>query len=330
MRRSSLGGYPDRLPAFERVRPPARGTAARAGAADLLASGPGMRSDRQGQPAARHSVRSRPSRRPSPGGACASPGIDPERGARARGDAGDRGRADRDVRLASRRAIPPPRRRSRLRACSTGTPPTASSCRLPDCGRVGLEYREGMEVTRTLDLRAGVLHQRVQEGESELGAVTFCSLARPGTLVLRATSDDGMRLREPSCSSRRPLAAWAVEGAPPSRVNPPAEPGYVVEQARDGSVVAVSEEATPGGAAVAARQRYAGRRARSRRRLRRRRARLPDPARPCAARRRGGRGVRAAARGAARRLGGSAGRAATSCSTAIPSCSSRYGWACSI
>lgn len=126
---------------------------------------------------------------------------------------------------------------------------------LPDCGRLGVEHREGMDVTRTLDLRAGVLHQRVQYGDRELEVVTFCSLARPGTVVLRAASDDGLPSPGAIVQPPGPLVGVGREGAPPSRVNALADPDYVVELGRDGSVLAVSEEATPGGAAVAARQR---------------------------------------------------------------------------
>jgi trehalose/maltose hydrolase-like predicted phosphorylase len=48
--------------------------------------------------------------------------------------------------------------------------------------RVGRKPRRQPNVTRTLDLRAGLLHE-----QGSLAALRFSSLARPGTVVLRAT-----------------------------------------------------------------------------------------------------------------------------------------------
>ncbi|MGE5636200.1 MAG: glycosyl hydrolase family 65 protein [Nocardioidaceae bacterium] len=132
---------------------------------------------------------------------------------------------------------------------------------LPDCNRLGLAHREGMEVSRTLDMRDGLLYQRIRDGSRELRAVTFCSLARPGTVVLRAAGDEelighGAPLRIPRVGDR-------PEDVFPALVYCSLDqPGYVV--LRDSAERAEVEPAEwrqviatrgmPGGAVAAARQ----------------------------------------------------------------------------
>ena len=135
-----------------------------------------------------------------------------------------------------------------------GTGPESELLPLPDCGRLDIEHRDGMQVERTLDVRAGVLHHRVRDGRRELEAVTFCSLARPGTVVVRVASSDG-RLR-PGAALHVPAPATRARGpgASPLTVSSPAKPVFLVDQERDGSPGIVLVRGAPGGAAVAARQ----------------------------------------------------------------------------
>src|SRR5512139_2555757 len=125
---------------------------------------------------------------------------------------------------------------------------------LPDCGRLEVEHREGMQIERTVDLSSGLLHQRVQEAGSELAAVTFCSLARPGTVVMRAAGSDG--LLRPGAALRLPTPTTGIPrpDTPPVRLGSPEDEGYLVDDEADGSLRVVRALGTPGGAAVAAHQ----------------------------------------------------------------------------
>ncbi|MDQ6820469.1 MAG: glycoside hydrolase family 65 protein [Actinomycetota bacterium] len=125
---------------------------------------------------------------------------------------------------------------------------------LPDSGRFELDHGDGMQVERTLDLRSGLLYHRVREGASELSAVIFCSLARPGTVVMRAAG--GGELLRPGAPLRLPTPVTGVRGPePPVTVGSSADTGSLVEDEGDGSLRVVRARGTPGGAVVAARQR---------------------------------------------------------------------------
>ena len=88
---------------------------------------------------------------------------------------------------------------------------------LPDPSRLGLLWRDGMTVARELDLRTGILHQRIADGDVSVVVRSFCCLARAGTYVLRADGDaallgDGPPLRAPA--SAAPSAEAREEPAP--------------------------------------------------------------------------------------------------------------------
>jgi hypothetical protein len=123
---------------------------------------------------------------------------------------------------------------------------------LPDCGTLELEHRDGMQVERTLDLRAGLLHHRVRDAGSELSAVIFCSLARPGTVVMRAAGDRD--LLRPGAPLRLPTPVTGVprRRSPLLRESSSADTDYLVDEG-DGSL-RVRVRGTPGGAVAAARQ----------------------------------------------------------------------------
>ena len=130
---------------------------------------------------------------------------------------------------------------------------------LPDCGRLAIEHGDGMRLERTLDLSTGLLHQRMRDdGDDEVEAVTFCSLARPGTVVVRAASSNGRLQGGALLHVPAPTASIPGPGAPPVRLRPPAEPAYLVDQDGDGSRTVVLARGAPGGAAVAALQRRSG------------------------------------------------------------------------
>ncbi len=111
-------------------------------------------------------------------------------------------------------------------ACSPGakapglfghTGPDSDLLALPDPSRLGLLWRDGMTVARELDLRTGVLQQRIADGDASAVVRSFCCLARPGTYVLRADGDaavlgDGPPLRAPAPAA--PFAEAREEPAP--------------------------------------------------------------------------------------------------------------------
>ncbi|MGE5746255.1 MAG: glycosyl hydrolase family 65 protein [Solirubrobacterales bacterium] len=124
---------------------------------------------------------------------------------------------------------------------------------LPDCTQLELSHRPGMRVERTLDMRTGLLEQRVDERGQELSVTSFCSLARPGTFVLRASGDRALlRAGDPfrqlvSEDSRRP-------GSPPGRGRGP-EPSPSLTTSGVDSPNVARARAESGGAVAMARQR---------------------------------------------------------------------------
>ena len=56
----------------------------------------------------------------------------------------------------------------------------------PLWNRLRLPLERGVTASRVLDLHTGLLRQQVQKGRNSLDAISFSSLARPGTAVLRA------------------------------------------------------------------------------------------------------------------------------------------------
>lgn len=162
----------------------------------------------------------------------------------------------------------------------TGTGPESRLLPLPDCGRMELDVRDGMQVERILDLGAGVMHHRVRSGGVELSAVAFCSLARPGTFVLRAAGPHEWLELEPPLSL--PSSAAGAGDARPCALSPSARlsespsartagaPSGAASAGRDasagggrwfededGASCVVHARGTPGGVIAAARERRA-------------------------------------------------------------------------
>jgi trehalose/maltose hydrolase-like predicted phosphorylase len=68
----------------------------------------------------------------------------------------------------------------------------------PSWHEIVADHAGGGSARRTLDLHAGVLHQRIGYEQGQLDALLFSSLARPGTPVLRARGAiDSVRLLRP-------------------------------------------------------------------------------------------------------------------------------------
>ena len=114
-------------------------------------------------------------------------------------------------------------------ACSPGakapglfghTGPDSDLLALPDPSRLGLLWRDGMTVARELDLRTGVLQQRIADGDASAVVRSFCCLARPGTYVLRADGDAAVLGDGP------PLRAPAPAAPPPKRGRSPRRRDY--------------------------------------------------------------------------------------------------------
>ena len=201
----------------------------------------------------------------------------------------------------------------------------------PGCGRLGIEHRDGMEVERTLDVRAGVLHHRVRDGRRELEAVTFCSLARPGTVVVRVASSDG-RLR-PGAALHVPAPADAG-----SRSGGVSADGQLAGQAPSTSWT------TSATARLASSSCLVRRAARPSQRTRGATTACSTASLPTSSTHGGCRTPSVPASSSSKRSdrvsprcspssatrGGGDGRAATSSSTAIRTCSSRCAWRCSI
>jgi trehalose/maltose hydrolase-like predicted phosphorylase len=116
-----------------------------------------------------------------------------------------------------------------------GEGPETTLLRHPVWTRLDLELSDGDAVERLLDLRTGLLHQRLELIDAgPVQAVLFSSLGRPGTAVLRATG------HPEALSARRPLVLpEGVEGT---------------ERRLDSTVLVAEVAAAPdGGAVVAAR-----------------------------------------------------------------------------
>jgi trehalose/maltose hydrolase-like predicted phosphorylase len=118
------------------------------------------------------------------------------------------------------------------------TGPDSDLLALPDPSRLGLLWRDGTTVARELDLRTGILQQRIADGDASAVVRSFCCLARPGTYVLRADGD----------------AALLGDG-PPLRAPAPAAPSAEArEEAAPQGLQILSVAGVPGGAVVAAAQ----------------------------------------------------------------------------
>jgi trehalose/maltose hydrolase-like predicted phosphorylase len=57
---------------------------------------------------------------------------------------------------------------------------------------LGFRLTEDMHLDRTLDLRSGILHHRIETPDGAVEVDAFASLARPGTMVLRANGEHGL------------------------------------------------------------------------------------------------------------------------------------------
>ena len=135
---------------------------------------------------------------------------------------------------------------------------TASCCRSLTAPVSRLAHRRGMRIERTLDMRAGLLQQHVDDRGRDLSVTSFCSLARPGTFVMRATGDrallrgeNPLRLPTPAEDSRRPES-------PPLRARTLEPSGYPAGSGIDSANV-LEARGAPGGAVAVARQRVGAR-----------------------------------------------------------------------
>ncbi|MGO9960474.1 MAG: hypothetical protein ACLP50_31620, partial [Solirubrobacteraceae bacterium] len=118
------------------------------------------------------------------------------------------------------------------------TGPDSDLLALPDPSRLGLLWRDGMTVARELDLRTGILQQRIADGDASAVVRSFCCLARPGTYVLRADGD-----------------AALLGNGPPLRAPAPAAPSAEArEEPAPQGLQILSVAGVPGGAVVAAAQ----------------------------------------------------------------------------
>ena len=124
---------------------------------------------------------------------------------------------------------------------------------LPDCTRLELAHRRGIRIERTLDMRAGLLQQRVDDHGRDLSVTSFCSLGRPGTFVMRATGDPALlRPGDPLCLPT--LAEDSRRSESPSLRARTLEPsGYLTRSGIDSAKV--EARGAPGGAVAVARQR---------------------------------------------------------------------------